>query len=76
MVLTKNKEYILYISLIFSQEKYRDGNGQVTGLGYDYRSSVKLSLERLLGILNLQSGKIYVCSQYNQFEICRGPKKV
>jgi hypothetical protein len=40
------------------QEEYKDKNGTIIGLGFDYRESLELSLGRLFSLLNLDSGKV------------------
>ena len=47
----------LLLLLSYFQEEFKDDHDTVIGLGYRYRESLVLSVQRLINLLNLNSGK-------------------
>ena len=43
-----------------SQEKYKDQNGTVVGLGFGYRESIELTLVRLAALIDLDTGTVEI----------------
>ena len=40
------------------QEEYKDQDGVIIGLGYDYRESIELTIKRLAGLIELDRSMI------------------
>ena len=51
-----NTNYFAFNSLNGIQDEYKDSDGTVIGLGFDYRESLELSVGRLASHLNLETG--------------------
>ena len=44
----------------YPQETYKDQNGTVVGLGFGYRESIELTLDRLSNLIDLDTGTVKI----------------